>query len=203
MANQYFQRVLTDLPYVGYSLYQMFGIFFFWSFMGWILEVIDMAVETRTFQNRGFLHLPICPIYGVSLLILNILLREYRDNYVLLIIVSMILCTIVELLVGVVLQKAFNARWWDYSHMKFNYKGLICLRNTLFFGATGFVIVAIIEPRLEVLLDSIVINVGLLLMAGLGVVLFLDIMLSLLRAMKIKRSNGETYEPILLFKSHR
>ena len=202
MINTYFQRVLTDLPYVGYSLYQMFGIFCFWSVVGWVIEVADMAIETREFQNRGFLHLPFCPIYGLGMLSLNIILRSFSGNYLLLVIVSMLLCTGIELLVGEALEKAFHARWWDYSHMRFNFKGLICLRNTLFFGAGGFVIVTIIEPKVEEFLDSLVINAGLILMMIFAAMLFIDTLLSLLKAGKLRKSASEN-ETMLIFKSHR
>jgi len=202
MINTYFERVLTDLPYVGYSLYQMFGIFCFWSFAGWLVEVADMAIEAREFQNRGFLHLPLCPIYGLGVLLLNIILKGFSDNYLLLVIVSMLLCTGVELLVGAALQKAFHARWWDYSHMRFNFKGLICLRNTLFFAAAGFVIVTIIEPKVEMFLDKLVINVGLIIMMILAAVLFVDTLFSLFQARKMRKL-GSDYEPTLIFKSHR
>ncbi|MCR5816500.1 MAG: putative ABC transporter permease [Ruminococcus sp.] len=203
MLNTYFQRVLTDLPYIGYSLYQMFGIFCFWSFIGWLVEVADMAIEAREFQNRGFLHLPLCPIYGLGILTLNIILKGFSDNYVLLVIVSMLLCTGIELLVGEALQKAFHARWWDYSHMRFNFKGLICLRNTLFFAAAGFVIVTIIEPKVEQALDSLMISAGLIIMMVMSVMLFVDTLLSLFKAKKIRKTTPDEYEPKLLFKSHR
>lgn len=203
MLNTYFQRVLTDLPYIGYSLYQMFGIFCFWSFIGWLVEVADMAIEAREFQNRGFLHLPLCPIYGLGILTLNIILKGFSDNYVLLVIVSMLLCTGIELLVGEALQKAFHARWWDYSHMRFNFKGLICLRNTLFFAAAGFVIVTIIEPKVEQALDSLMISAGLIIMMVMSVMLFVDTLLSLFKAKKIRKTTPDEYEPKLLFKSHK
>ena len=202
MINTYFERVLTDLPYVGYSLYQMFGIFCFWSVVGWVIEVADMAIEARQLQNRGFLHLPFCPIYGLGMLSLNIILKSFSHNYFLLVVVSMLLCTGIELIVGEALEKAFHARWWDYSHMRFNFKGLICLRNTLFFGVGGFVIVTIIEPRVEAFIDSVVINIGLILMTGFAAVLFVDTLLSLLRARKIKRLSSDC-EPTMVFKSHR
>lgn len=203
MLNTYFQRVLTDLPYIGYSLYQMFGIFCFWSFAGWLVEVADMAIEAREFQNRGFLHLPLCPIYGLGVLSLNIILKGFSNNYLLLIVVSMLLCTGIELLVGEVLQKAFHARWWDYSHMRFNYKGLICLRNTLFFAAAGFVIVTIIEPKVEEVLDSLMISAGLIIMMVMSVMLFVDTLLSLFKAKKIRKTAPDEYEPTLIFKSHK
>lgn len=202
MIDTYFQRVLTDLPYVGYSLYQMFCIFCFWSVVGWVIEVVDMLIETRQLQNRGFLHIPFCPIYGVGMLLMNILFKDMRDNYVGLFLGSMVICTFVELLVGTGLEKAFNARWWDYSHMRFNFRGLICLRNTLLFGISGILMIHIIEPRLETAIDSVMINVGLIFMLGFTAVLFADTLLSLIRAVRLKRGR-DGFEPILIFRSHR
>ena len=44
------------------------------SFIGWVWEVGVMFVQTGKFFNQGFLTLPICPIYGTTLLIVYFLL---------------------------------------------------------------------------------------------------------------------------------
>ena len=43
--------------------------FFIYGFLGWCTEVAYAAVKERKFVNRGFLNGPICPIYGVGVVI--------------------------------------------------------------------------------------------------------------------------------------
>lgn len=46
------------------SWLSLFWLFFFYSFIGWCIEVCSAAVQHRKFVNRGFVAGPLCPIYG-------------------------------------------------------------------------------------------------------------------------------------------
>ena len=133
--------VLNIIPY--YII-----LFFIYSFIGWIIEEIDILIETKELTYRGFLVGPICPIYGFSSLIMVLLLSVFKDNIFFLFISSFIICTLVEYLTSLVMEKMFNVRWWDYSHMKFNINGRIALRNSIFFGIMGVLLVYFINPFL-------------------------------------------------------
>lgn len=50
------------------SFYLGLGLFFLYSFLGWLAEVAFSAVSRKKFINTGFLTGPICPIYGVGIL---------------------------------------------------------------------------------------------------------------------------------------
>ena len=50
------------------SLYLALGLFFLYSFFGWLAEVAFSAVSRKKFVNTGFLTGPVCPIYGVGIL---------------------------------------------------------------------------------------------------------------------------------------
>ena len=130
-------------------------LFFIYSFVGWIIEEIDILIETKELTYRGFLVGPICPIYGFSALIMILLLGEFKDDLFVLFCSSLVVCTVVEYLTSVIMEKIFNVRWWDYSHMKFNINGRVALRNSLFFGLMGVLLVYYINPLLVSLLSSI------------------------------------------------
>ena len=51
--------------------------FFIYSFIGWVIEVIVMLFETKEFVNRGFLHLPLLPIYGFGAVLISVI---YNDD---------------------------------------------------------------------------------------------------------------------------
>ena len=65
-----------------YDFYEVFLIFVFWGFAGWLVECIDMRIEAGEFQNRGFLHMPFCPIYGVGMAAGAVALSGLKDSYV-------------------------------------------------------------------------------------------------------------------------
>ncbi len=131
----------------GMTIFEMYYYFWFWSIFGWFLEVIVRTVETGGFENRGFMNGPYCPIYGVGVIGIVLLLTPIESNFTIFAI-SAIMCTIFELLVGLLLQALFHAKWWDYSDLKFNYKGYICLRNTLFWGISCLWVVRMAQPLL-------------------------------------------------------
>jgi uncharacterized membrane protein len=112
--------------------------------MGWIMEVIVTIIKDKELVNRGFLIGPYCPIYGVCSIVMILLLSKVHDPF-LLFILSIIICSVGEYITSYILEKIFKARWWDYSYMKFNINGRICLRNCAFFGILGFLVVKYIN----------------------------------------------------------
>lgn len=129
---------------------------FFWliSICGWIMEVIVCSLEERRFINRGFLIGPYCPIYGFGGLIL-LLLTPFKDNLILVFLLSLILCSILEYFVSYLMELLFKVRWWDYSQEAFNINGRICLRNALAFGILGMFFVCYINPFIFKILNNI------------------------------------------------
>lgn len=112
-----------------------------YSFAGWVLESICKTIEQRKFVNSGFLYGPICPIYGFGAIIMIICLSFLKDNILILFIAAFFVLSIWEYLVGVLLEKMFKTKYWDYSHLKFNIKGRVCLKNSIFWGILGVVFI--------------------------------------------------------------
>lgn len=193
---------MGKIMYIGYSFYEMFFIFLFWSITGWLIEVADMAIEAGELQNRGFLHMPLCPLYGLGMLFMSILLKDERQSYAVLFICGVTVCTAFEYFAGWALEKLFNARWWDYSHMKFNFKGRICLRNTLLFGFGTILVIGFIQPVVEITINKIPVHIGQTVLLIAAPILLIDILASVRRAFryKIDCTNGET---LVIFKSHK
>jgi len=120
-----------------------------YSFAGWVLESISKTVEERQLVNSGFLNGPICPIYGLGAIIMSFTLTGLRDNPLLLFIVSFVVLSAWEYIVGVFLEKVFKTKYWDYSHLKFNFQGRICLKNSIYWGILGVVFIRFIHPFVE------------------------------------------------------
>ncbi len=135
--------------------YTYFLLFIIYSIIGWILEIIFAFINLKKFVNRGFLIGPYCPIYGAGCLLLTILLSKYAEDTIVLFALSIIICSILEYLTSWIMEKIFKLRWWDYSDMKFNINGRICLETMIPFGIIGVIVVKFINPFLLELISQI------------------------------------------------
>ena len=127
------------------KLLALFLVFIIYSFIGWCIEVVSVFKIEKKVINRGFLIGPYCPIYGIGALLMTFLLNDYSENIFILFGMSMFICTILEYLTSYIMEKLFNARWWDYSKKKFNLNGRVCLENSCAFGVAGVILIDIIN----------------------------------------------------------
>ena len=47
---------------MNYTIYDYLGLFFFYAFLGWLLETSVAAIRKKHMVNRGFLNGPLCAI---------------------------------------------------------------------------------------------------------------------------------------------
>ena len=135
------------LPVYELPFHIVFLIFIIFSMVGWISEVLYVGIFfEHKFVNRGFLHGPLCPIYGFGGLSILLLPQQLYSTWWPLFCASMLFGTIVEYLSSWILEKLFHTRWWDYSRYKFNIRGRVCLLNSVLFGVLGVVIIHFIQP---------------------------------------------------------
>lgn len=128
------------------NIYEVLWIFMLYAFIGWGTEVAYAGVCRGIFVNRGFLNGPYCPIYGLGVLLVVVLLEPVQENLALLFLGSMLVTTLIEYLTGLLLEKVFHHKWWDYSSLPFNIKGYVCLKFSLMWGLGCTFIIRIIYP---------------------------------------------------------
>lgn len=126
--------------------YQNGWYFFLYAFAGWAAEVLFAAFRHGRFVNRGFLCGPLCPIYGIGLVLVALLLEPLGNHWVQLFLVAAALTTGVELVAGYLMEKLFHHRWWDYSAMPLNIGGYVCLPFSLLWGAACVLIEKVVHP---------------------------------------------------------
>lgn len=156
------------------NLETYFLIFIIYSMLGWIMETTHAFIKEKKFVNRGFLIGPWIPIYGWGCLIITILLRKYLDDPVALFVMAIIVCSILEYVTSYVLEKVFHARWWDYSHLKYNINGRICLETMIPFGVLSLLVMYVIDPAIMDLIHIIPHKVLLVISIVLFVLFLLD-----------------------------
>lgn len=164
-------------------------LFFFYSFIGWVVEVLEGIINNRGFINRGFLVGPICPIYGVSCLSMLFILDKYENDYIILFLLGMVICTLIEYITSLILEKIFDTRWWDYSDHKINLNGRVCLETMILFGISGIILMKVFKPLTTIILDYIPYNIKLIISIILIIVLVLDLFFSIKVINYLKSNN--------------
>ena len=111
------------------------------------MEVSYQGVKTGRFINRGFLNGPLCPIYGFGALgVIYFLTDIAKTNKLVLFFGSVFIATALELVGGFILEKIFHKKWWDYSEMRYNIGGYICLEFSILWGLACFVLYEAVHP---------------------------------------------------------
>ena len=130
------------------TLTELIISFFIYSFIGWIWESVFCGLFfERRLLNRGFFYGPCIPIYGFGAL-MDILVLSWISHPILLFLLGGILCCLMEYLTSVILEKLFHARWWDYSNMKNQIQGRVCLAGFIAFGLGCVLVNQYVSPLL-------------------------------------------------------
>ena len=159
-------------------LLHLLAFFYIYAFLGWGVEIAYHALTTGHLVNRGMLAGPVCPIYGAGMLAMIGLTEPLQQSWFLTFLGAMVICSILELVVGLVLRALFHTQWWDYSKEPFNIAGLVCLRFSIFWGLGGAFLIKVVHPPIR---DAVVLVPPVLLaviVAALSVVMLCDLVIT-------------------------
>lgn len=117
-----------------YRLDQWLTFFYLYCFFGWIFESAYVSLRQRRFVNRGFLRIPMLPLYGSGAVMMLWVSIPVQDNLFLTWLSGVIGATILEYITGYVMELLFKIRYWDYSDQKYNLHGYICLSSSIAWG---------------------------------------------------------------------
>lgn len=153
-----------------YTWYQWLLFFFIYCFIGWIIESTYVSVRSLHFVNRGFLRLPLLPLYGSGAIIMLWLSIPVQGNLFLVFLFGMLGASALEYVTGYVMERLFKMKYWDYSNNPFNLNGYVCLPNSIAWGFLTLLLTEVIHRPLEWLVlhlngtasISLVIMVGIL-----------------------------------------
>ena len=156
--------------------YELLWLFFLYSFGGWVLETVTAALKQKRFVNRGLVNGPFCVIYGITAVVMTVGLQELTGGWLYLF--AVVYATAAEWISGHLIEKIFRERWWDYSDVRWNLDGYICLPASLIFGALGFCTVRFGNRLLLQLLKFLPGVVMRMVLLALVAVLLVDILAS-------------------------
>ena len=123
------------------------------SFLGWCYEVACVWVLFRYYCNRGILHLPLCPIYGVGLLVLLFIFRKVKSPIVLFG-GSFLVTTAIEYIASYVLQWILGYVPWTYAGWPLSIRDRISAVSSMIFGLLAVLFICLIKPKVEKLFES-------------------------------------------------
>lgn len=161
-----------------YSGYELIWLFFCTSFLGWVLETVSAATKQRRFANRGIVNAPLCVIYGVASVTITVFCQELYGVW--LFAESAILATVIEWIAGHLIERMYHERWWDYSKIKWNLDGYVCLPISLVWGVMSCVMMRWGNPVLVDLYRLMPEVLGRIVLWALVGVLVLDMAATLL-----------------------
>lgn len=141
---------------MGLTLNSIVFYFFLFSFGGWIIELVYRSITNKRFINPGTLFGPYVPLYGfgaMGVIVLYSLL--WNEPIYVRFIGYTIVMTIIEYVTGILLDKIFNKRFWDYYDEFMNYKGLICVKFSLYWGMASIVFEKLIFPVAQYLYQNL------------------------------------------------
>jgi uncharacterized membrane protein len=149
------------------------------------MESVAKSIAQRQLVNSGFLYGPFCPIYGYGALIMLICLNNLKDNTLLLFLVAFIVLSIWEYIVGFLLEKIFKTKYWDYSEVKFNIQGRVCLKNSIYWGVLGVIFIKYVHPFIEKQVIIIPYNILIYVCVLIYLAIIIDTIVSIIATIKL------------------
>ena len=125
-------------------------MFFLFSAIGWAIECTYRSLGEKKIINSGFLYGPMCPIYGTGCLAFQLILvplsQPIEKRLIPVILIGILVADTVEYATSYIMEKLFNARWWDYSDNFLNLHGRICFKHSCYWAIFAFVYTYLIAP---------------------------------------------------------
>lgn len=143
------------------NTHQLFWYFVLFSVIGLIIETFYCQATMGVWECRkGLLWGPFCPVYGVGATILIILLNKIEQkSYLKLFIYGFLIGSVIEYLLSYGLEAIYGARFWDYTYAGNDINGRICVTYSLFWGVLSILLIKIIKPLMDKLINRINVRV--------------------------------------------
>ena len=125
-------------------------LFIIYSFLGWITEQLYSLYKSHRFQSDGFLDVPLKPMYGTAMTLLIMFFEVFNNNNIyILLLLCFIIPSLIEYISGYLLYRLFKKNYWDYSSLKYNFNGYVCLRFSLYWTILSWIGVVYVNPIIK------------------------------------------------------
>lgn len=163
--------------------------FYVYCFLGWCIESTIVSFEQKRFVNRGFLRMPMLPLYGSGSMVILIVTLPFRDsNPFWIYLFGMIGSTILEYITAVLMEGILKTKYWDYTDEKYNFQGRICVKASLFWGCLSLFLVYIVNPPIQKLADMFSFNALIIVDSVISAIFIFDVVMSFKAAFDINKA---------------
>lgn len=132
------------------TIHQIIWYLLIFSVIGLIIETLFCFITTGVWESRkGLIYGPFCPVYGIGATLLIIILNSFYNNKFKLFVYGGICGSAIEYIMSFVLEAFYGTRFWDYSYLRFNLNGRICITYTIFWGILALLLIAVIKPCID------------------------------------------------------
>ena len=158
-----------------YSLYQLTWLFILYSLIGWVIGTSSAALRKRKFIDVGALFGPYCPSYGLGGVCFAVFLSELKDQLFFLFLGGVILTFFLSVMTGLILEKIFHRKWWDYSDKRMQFGGYVRLISVLAWGASALVCILFLNPLFTELIALIPELAGIIILFVICLTILIDL----------------------------
>ena len=148
--------------------------------------------KERAPAEPGLFKCPFLTVYGLASILFAIFLPELRSAPFFLFVEGMILATALELVTGMLLERIFGQKWWDYSQEPWNFNGHICLKYSVVWGVLALLCMFVGNPLLVTMIDWVPQAVGRIVLLVVLILLAIDFVGSWAALLQL---NGSLKEP--------
>ena len=157
-----------------YTWYQWLLFFFIYCFIGWVIESTYVSIKSFHFVNRGFLRLPLLPLYGSGAILMLFLSLPVKGDLLLVFLFGMVGASVLEYLTGYIMERLFKMKYWDYSKNPFNLNGYVCLGTSIAWGFLTILLTEVVHRPLEWLVFRLSATTCIFLVTGIGILFVYD-----------------------------
>lgn len=171
-----------------YAWYHWITFFYLYCFFGWIFESAYVSLKQGRFVNRGFLRLPMLPLYGTGAVMMLWVSLPVKEHLVLVYFSGVIAATLLEYVTGWAMEQLFKVKYWDYSNQRFNLNGYICLSSSIAWGFLTILMTEVIHRPIERLVLGMNPILEYSLLAGISLLFACDTIQSTKDALNLARA---------------
>ena len=135
---------------------RFFWYFILYSVLGFVLEVVFARATRQPKRDRKCHYLlPLCPVYGVGMLLVLSLPTPVQSRPLLLLPCAGIVASAAEYGMALFYERVMKVSFWDYSGLPFHLHGRVCLLFSFFWGILSLLTLYGIHPVLTALVETI------------------------------------------------
>lgn len=138
------------------SFHDIFYIFLFGCFFGWIVEGIWTLLKKGVLINHSALVIgPFNLVYGIGAAILSISLYKLKSSSNFKVFcTSFFVGSVLEYIISYFMEICLGFIAWNYKNKPFNINGRICLGYSIFWGILGIIWIKLIFPKIKKIIDK-------------------------------------------------